>query len=121
MEVDAFWSIKDILAHLTWCEHNMLSRLRHEERKIPPSEGEDYVTFLERRNAQIFAENRNRSLAEILTEFRTSYEDMLEVVKSLPEADFADEECYDIIAVDTYEHYDEHRESIEAWLAGKST
>ena len=125
------WSIKDILAHLTAWQYVMLRRLhaavRHEA--LDPQwqvAGEDIDSM----NARFFAENRARPAAEVHDDFRATYREIAGLVATLSDADlfeagrFAwlnDNTLWELVAGDTYEHYDEHMQSIRDWLAQSGT
>lgn len=109
------WSIKIILAHLTWWEQQALGVLRGEPDIYRP-DIEPWETTLQRVNAQTYEANRDRPLSEILREWRASHQQMLEAVEALSEDALAREEVYDDIAGNSFEHFQEHRQAIEAAL-----
>lgn len=114
--VNGEWTVKDVLAHITWWEQHLLHRL---------NTGQDSL-FLEeisvqaatdKANDSIYAANRSRSLAEILDEFHASYQQVLTALEALSEEDVAQAEIYDTIAWDTFRHYPEHTAMLQAWMA----
>jgi len=121
------WSIKDILAHMSAWQQRLLAWLyaaRHNEE--PTISGPDSVEEMDRLNEQFYKENRSRPLADVLGDFRSSYLQIVEAVQALPEEDLIDPHRFawsngdslrQIIAGDTYDHYQEHQQQIEAWLA----
>jgi hypothetical protein len=110
------WSVKGILAHLTWWEQSQLHGLRGE-----PDEdilaGEEWSTDLA--NARMVERSRERPLADVLAAFAASYAELVRALEALPEERFADDELYEHIASNTYEHYAGHTAAIRAWLAGE--
>jgi uncharacterized protein (TIGR03083 family) len=110
------WSVKDILAHLTWWEQDSLRGLRGE-----PDEdilaGEEWNT--DRANARMVERSRPRPLAEVLAAFTASYAELVSALEALPEERFAADDLYDHIASNTYEHYAGHTAAILAWLNAK--
>lgn len=127
--VESEWSVKDVLAHVTWWEQWMVQKLDSLVRgdKIPrllrPDEDQD--TGLARLNGDIFAATRDRPLAEVRADFDHSFEQALAAVTALPEHEIFDpqglggglnEAPLHLIASDTYEHYAEHSATIRRWL-----
>jgi uncharacterized protein (TIGR03083 family) len=119
----ADWSVKDLIAHLTYWEQTMLGNvgrlLRGEDLpggETPPREDIDTV------NARVLNENRERPLADVLAAFRQSREQVIERVRGLPEDDlerrFAwlhHEPLHTYIAGDTFEHYQDHLSDLRHW------
>lgn len=121
------WSIKDILAHISSWQHRLLAWLhaaRHNEE--PTISGPDSEEEMDRLNEQFYTENKSRSLADVLGDFRSSYLQIVEAVQAMPEEDLIDPQRFSwlngdslrqLVAGDTYDHYQEHRQQIEEWLA----
>jgi hypothetical protein len=128
--VSGTWSVKDILAHITFWEQRMLYRLACARRGEQPGslmhEGEEQSAAIERINAQVFEENSHRPLDEVRADFQRSFQQVLATLESLSEADLADQRLSQLLGVpvieqlagDSYEHYQEHDEMIRAWLGG---
>ena len=112
--VDA-WSLKDILAHLTWWEQQALGVLRGVPDIYQP-EIEPWETTVQRVNTQTAAASQPRPLAEILNEWRASYQQVLQMVNRLSEAELANPEVYDDLVGNTFEHAQEHRQAIQTAL-----
>jgi hypothetical protein len=62
----------------------------------------------------------------VLGDFRSSYLQIVEAVQAMPEEDLIDPRRFawldgdslrQLVAGDTYDHYEEHRQQIEEWLA----
>ena len=70
-----------------------------------------------RANAEVFATNRDRPLADVRAAFDASYKELLATLAALPEQRLADDEAYQAIGSDTFRHYPEHTEMLRAWLA----
>ncbi len=121
------WSIKDILAHMSAWQHRLLAWLyaaRHNE--DPTISGPDSVEEMDRLNEQFYKENKSRPLADVLGDFRSSYLQIVEAVQAMREEDLIDPQRFawlsgdslrQLVAGDTFEHYQEHQQQIEAWLA----
>jgi len=111
------WSLKDVLAHITWWEQWMLRVMRGEPEAMSQlaamrsDGGQQYVDEL---NAATYAANRQRPLLGALAEFHTSFQQVLQQVAAMTEAELAD--LHRVIAANTFDHYDEHAQGIRAWL-----
>ncbi len=123
--VNGSWSIKDVLTHLTAWQRAMVDRLHAAVRNEKPALTVLTDEEIDRLNEQFYQEGKSRPLAEVLTDFRTTYLQIVEVVQELPWEDLADEQrfawlngtpLWRYIAGDTYEHYQEHIESIQEIL-----
>ena len=110
------WSVKDVLAHLTWWEQAMISEIVHGVELDPGLNGEPWST--ERANELMVEAKRGTPLAEVLAAFHDSYQQVLPMVEHLSEEDLASEELYTHLANNTGNHYAEHRQMIEAGLRG---
>jgi uncharacterized protein (TIGR03083 family) len=123
------WSVKDILAHLTFWEQSMLRRIKAVVRGERPEsmrvEGEEWETTMNRINDQNFAANRQRPHAEVLADFQRSHQEAIAFIGTISDADLAEgsraaqtlgRPLHDLIAGDTYEHYAEHGDAIRQWL-----
>lgn len=118
------WSVKDILAHLVTWEQRMVRWMDQALRgEVPDRPGSDEE--IGRWNQQSYADNRDRPLAEVLTDFRESYPRALRAAETAPEDDLVDPDRFAwrnglplwvMVAANTSWHYREHGESIRAWL-----
>lgn len=115
------WSIKDALAHLTYYEQHMLNNVRQSMENGTEISG---VTLEEQttRNAQIFANNWDKPLAEVLTEMRGSFAQVTAYVETIPEDILLDPDHFAwlngmplwqyILDETSGEHYEEHLGSL---------
>jgi hypothetical protein len=124
------WSVKDMLAHISYWEKFLLDRLGSaisgEAGQYPPIHSDAEV---DRLNARVFAENQERPLSAVLLEFRNLYTGVLTAVEALDEAaiarplplDFPLDNliAWQIIRANTSDHYQEHRLALEDWLKGQ--
>jgi hypothetical protein len=124
--VDGGWSIKDVLTHLTAWQRAMVDRLQAAARNEKPALTTDLTDEeIDRLNEQFYQEGKARPLVEVLTDFRITYLQIVEVVQALSWEDLADAHrfawlngtpLWRYVAGDTYEHYQEHIESIQEFL-----
>ena len=124
--VEGNWSLKDIIAHITyyetWAADNVMAFRRGEPRPQAEYKGLE----MDERNARIFERSRAKSLAEVLQESRNSFQRSIEAVTGLRDEDLYDLEftrasgadwtVFDLLEGDTFEHYNDHIASVRAWL-----
>jgi uncharacterized protein (TIGR03083 family) len=115
------WSVKDIIAHITWSEREMVGVMR--ERALVGSD----LWNLEQdeRNRIVYEENRDRPLGDVLTDARAVYRDFLDHVKHLDD-DLDDPGRFlgmppdwtpwRILAGCCYQHYADKYQDIREWL-----
>ena len=84
---------------------------------------------MNRYNAHLFAQSRERALPDVLDEFRETFVSVVAAIENLSDAEIFDENFFparngapllDLIIGDTYGHYDEHIGWIRAWLEHKA-
>jgi hypothetical protein len=122
--VEGEWSIKDILCHLSAWEKYLLDRLGMVMTGQPPlypamASWDDVHRF----NAQVYADNKDRSISSVVIEFRSLYRGVMTVIEALRDDQFTQPYSYDfpddaltllqLIRANTCEHYREHRIAIE--------
>jgi uncharacterized protein (TIGR03083 family) len=118
--VNGDWTVKDVLAHITWWEQHLLQRLRTGQEPLY-APGDDPRQVTDAANAAIYTEHREQPLEDVRAAFDTSYQELLSTLQALPPEDLADDEFYDTIGSDTFSHYQQHTEMLRAWLAGSQT
>ncbi len=115
--VNGDWTVKDVLAHITWWEQHLLMRLRtgQDDVYLPNVDPREATRAA---NAEVFAASRQRSLDDVRATFKASYQELLAELETLSVERAAQDEIYEAIGSDTFEHYREHTEMLRAWLAG---
>lgn len=129
-------SVKDLLAHITTWEQHLVRRLAAAVKDkvaqayvIDPSEpwepgGLDAV------NEYIFTRNAQLPLQQVLPDFHSSLQDVLRAVDALSEQDLFDPQglaqvfgypVERVIGEDTFYHYPDHIQSINAWMAKQAS
>jgi len=120
------WSVKDTLAHISAWERWMVlwtGMLLRGELPDPPLPWD-----VDRMNAEVYAQVKDKPLAWLLDEFHKSYRDSLALVEGLSEEQLQVEytdtwpmgRLWTGVAANLNWHYKEHRELIEAWLENNS-
>lgn len=121
------WSIKDIIAHVTWFEKEMVGLIT--AHALVGSELWNLPT--DERNAAIYEEVKDQPLEQVLEESKQVHQQLLDVLPRLSDQDLTDPSGFPnmppdwqpgmIIAQNTYEHYEDHMQDVEKWLAEKKT
>jgi hypothetical protein len=117
------WSVIDVIAHVNWYEQEMVVLL--ETRELAGSEL--WGLPADERNVPIHEQNKDLMLDEVLAESDRVFERLWELVGQLADEDLTEASRFDhmpedwepwqVIASNTYEHYQEHIPDIRAWLA----
>ena len=124
------WSPKDNLAHISaWMnvllDHHFGAMTMEESLGVPPV---DEVGGFDEINARVVALHRNRSLADVLKEMKEVYAKTVAHLRQIPFGELLkprhperpdSELMLHSVIGDTYEHFAEHRESIEKALSAK--
>lgn len=84
------WTVKDVIAHVTWNEREMASILR--ERALVGSDLWELTN--DERNAILFEEHRDRPLDEVLAEAREVYAELSGLLDGLSDEDLNDPSRY---------------------------
>ena len=124
--VDGEWSVKQVVAHLTWYEQSIVEGAKQVlggqpfVRRRPASVG------IDEQNARIAAESAARPAAAVLAEADDIFAQMLALVESCPPDILNDPHRLGLpddmvpwmgVANNSYAHYREHAQAIRAWLA----
>ena len=118
------WSVKDILAHFVAWEQRMIGWVGEYLGDGTPDVPQNWDD-IHQLNAQSYQESRDRPLAGIFAEFQASYRQALSLAENTSEADLIDpnrfpsrggQPLWIMVAANTWWHYREHRQEIEAWL-----
>ncbi len=120
------WSVKDMLAHIAWYQAEEVEFFGETGVEASPL----WATPQDARNELLLAQNRERPLDDILTEFRTAFARFIAVVERLSDEDlnqpgrFLDTSAarlpWQAIAVHSYEHDREHIALIWQWMENLS-
>lgn len=123
--VEGNWSVKDVLAHITFWEVQALSWLQAGLSGRAPGPGlETTPDETNRLNLQNYHENKDRPLYDVIDEFHATFLRILALVEALPDdqllvpAHFAwagGKSLADHLRSETVEHYAEHRTALYVW------
>src|SRR2546430_1161158 len=127
--VEGQWSVKDIVAHLTWYDRTFVEGAQTVMRGEPLVRTGLRALEMDERNERIAAESRNRPVHDVLADSRQVFDQVLAVVRTCPDDVLNDGRRFGppddvppwvLVANNTYEHYREHDRAIRAWVDGLS-
>ena len=117
------WTVKDVVAHVTWSEREVVGVIRQRALVGSPL----WELDQDSRNAKVVAESRDHPLGEVLADERATWAELLPGLESLTDEDLADPTRFDrmdqlpdvqpwqIFAGSTFWHHREHARDIAAW------
>jgi hypothetical protein len=127
--VQGEWSVKDIIAHLNYYEGWIADRL-HEQ-----LQGKSYIPtqldmmHFDERNKITYAQNKDRTLEDVLTSSKQTFERLVAGIEAHTEAFLTEPQTFEgapepvvianMLSGDVYDHYADHIPYIEEWLAAK--
>lgn len=121
------WSVKDVIAHIMWCEREMIGVCR--ARALVGSALWELSD--DERNQIMISWYRDHSLQDVLAEERQIYAQLLDEVRMLSDEDLNDARRFrdmpaswlpwQMIAGCSFQHYQDHILPIRAWLDERST
>lgn len=118
--VTHLWSVRDVIAHVTWWEAEALAHLPEVARGIRPAKYSDRFGGIDAFNAMMTEQKRALSFAEVLAERDATHAMLVDYLEGVPEALIATETPFrHRLRLDTYGHYPLHAKAIRAWRASK--
>ena len=112
------WSIRDIIAHISGWQREMipaLERLARGERPIPVGVSYDDVDAW---NTTFAAAKRETEVTEVLLELDRSHERFMHAAAQVPDERYVpDKTAWKIVDLNSAHHYREHGNEIRAWRA----
>ena len=123
--IEGTWSVKDLIAHISWYEREMVPVIR-----LRVFTGSEWWELpVDARNEMIYQQSRQRPLQEIVEEGQRSYTELLEAVQSLNDEDLnnphrfrdmpEDWVPWQIFAGNSFEHYQEHLPTLHKWVTDR--
>jgi hypothetical protein len=112
------WSGKDIIAHISWYENQMVEMIR--AREITGSEW--WGLPLDERNQKVYEINQEKSLDETFADYRAVFQELVAAIETLSDQDLCDPACWKnwppewkapwdpgkVIASNCFDHYTDH-------------
>lgn len=108
--LDDNWSVKDLVAHNTFWDAEVLTDIQRWQHGLP-----EITNDWQRMNDENYAAHRDRPWDLLRVEMHFIHEVVRETIAKLP--DELPGALVERIAVDTWDHYDDHTRQIETWLA----
>jgi hypothetical protein len=110
------WSVRDIIAHVTWWEEEALKHLpRVRDGRRPPRYSVQYGG-IDAFNALMTEQRRGLSLADVRRQHDDVHAQLMAYVRDVPDELFKRETRFRRrLRLDTYSHYPIHTRAIEAW------
>ena len=116
------WSVKDLIAHVSWYEREMVPIIH-----LHLFTGSQWwMLSPDERNALIYQQNSQRPMQEIVHEGQRSYTDLLEAMHHLSDEDLNDPSHFkdmpedwvpwQIFAANSFEHYQDHLPALRTWV-----
>lgn len=116
------WSVKDLIAHVTWYEREITAAFQARALKGSPLWEKSPAD----RNRMIYEQHHSQSLEMVLADSRRAYSELVQVVRAMAEAELNEPERLNswpeglppwrLLAENSYEHYQAHRAELEQWL-----
>jgi hypothetical protein len=123
--VEGAWSMKELIAHLTWYERRLVETGRG-VLGTGTFTRPDRAMSLDEQNERIAAESRSRPPADVLAEADQVFGQLLDLIKACPTDILNDPHRLGLpddfvpwmgVANNSYAHYREHELAVRAWLA----
>lgn len=98
------WSVKDIMAHVTFWENQLIGDVESLEKGEKPAEVSDYEAL----NREQAARDRSTSVNVVRSQFDATHARLMEKLETTNML------SRDLVGGETYNHYNEHRTAIKA-------
>jgi hypothetical protein len=126
LQITDQWTVKDVLAHITAWENELLRWLEkatNGQSPDLPAPGE-WVQFIEQFNNKAYLDNRDRPLEDVVLNYKQAFDRVIFELRALPKNPDDDywsvwlggRPPWDLFAT-YHEHYSEHRKQIQSRIA----
>ncbi len=110
------WSVKDLIAHVTWWEEEAIKHLPEIAEGITPARYATQYGGIDAFNAQMTTLKHDLPLAAVLRQMEDTHRRLVAYLQTIPEDHFARETRFRRrLRLDTYSHYPIHTQAIWAW------
>ena len=110
------WSVRDVIAHVTWWDEEALKHLPHIREGLRPPRYSVTYGGIDGFNALMTEKWRKLAVADVLREHADVHRRLREYVQGIPDAMFARETRFRRrLRLDTYGHYPKHATAIRSW------
>ncbi len=118
--VTGAWSVRDIIAHVTWWEEEALTHLPLVLAGGRPPRYSVTYGGIDAFNARMTEQRKDLSLAEVLRRRDDVHRRLLAYLENVPEDQLGNEmRVRRRLRLDTYGHYPKHARAIRAWRERK--
>jgi hypothetical protein len=120
--VTGSWSVRDLIAHVTWWEEEALKHLPLILNGGKPPRYSVTYGGIDAFNAQMTEQKKKLSLSEVLQQQVDTHRRLIEYIQRAPEEQFTRETRFRRrIRLDTYGHYPKHAKAIRKWREQQAT
>jgi hypothetical protein len=110
------WSIRDLIAHVTWWDEESIHHLPEVLEGVRPAKYSDLYGGIDAFNALMTERKADLSLAEVQQEFVETHERLVAYLMELdPELWVGDQRFRKRLKLDTWGHYPIHTADIQRW------
>jgi hypothetical protein len=114
------WSVRDVLAHVTWWEQEALKYLPVLLAGGRPPKYSVMYGGIDAFNALMTEKTKNMTLDDVLREQKSTHERLIKLLEAAPGQEFERETKFRRrLRFDTYRHYPEHTAAILKWREGR--
>ncbi len=119
--VTGAWSVRDIIAHVTWWEEEALKHLPLILSGGKPPRYSVTYGGIDAFNAQMTEQKGKLSLSEVLQQQDDAHRRLIDFIQQAPEDQFIRETRFrHRLRLDTYSHYPKHTQAIRKWREQRS-
>lgn len=122
-----YWSVKDIIAHLTYYEGWMADRMEEALRGETYYPSELDMMHYEPRNTRIYEQTKDLPLADVLANSKAVFARLVAITEAHDEAFLTTQQQFeglpapiivaDMLRSEVYDHYPQHVPSLKSWAA----
>ena len=110
------WSVRDIIAHVTWWEEESLTHLPGILQGRKPPRYSTTYGGIDAFNAQMAERKKHLSLAEVVREQDRTHRRLIALIEAAPDDQITSETKWrHRLRLDTYGHYPKHAAAIRRW------
>lgn len=110
------WSVKNIIAHVTWWEEEALKHLPLIASGGRPPRYSVKYGGIDAFNAQMTEQKQDLPLDDVLRQMEDTHRQLVAYIQSVPEEYFTQETRFRRrLRLDTYSHYPIHTKAIQEW------
>jgi len=110
------WSVKDLMAHVSWWEEESLKHLPHILQGVHPPRYSVTYGGIDAFNALMTELKHGYPLDEVRRQHTESHRKLVEYLQTVPEEQFTSETRFrHRLKADTYGHYPIHAQAIREW------